>query len=122
MNIKELLKKLNIGEDELEDLPEHEMSPKEDMFPNLLESRDEKIDRMVKFNKDKSDFNDKRAGKAKQDLNDLSKENKARKNAIDGLKSGTSIEIKEIKILPKKKKKDEDDDLADVPTMVTGSY
>ena len=87
MNIKELLKKLNIGEDEDES--------KDDTFSNLLESKGD---------------------------DESSKENKARKNAIDGLKSGTSIEIKEIKILPKKKKKDDDDDLADVPTMVTGSH
>jgi len=104
--------------DELEDIETEHKDEPQGLLEMLTESRPKKVDRLVKENKNREGRENEALHDKKRGEDYLDKVKDSKLKAIDGLQG---IEIKEIKIFPKKKK-DEDDDIADLPTPVTGSF
>ena len=117
----------NQKEESLEDMQPRLDDPEQEpsLLDMLMETPKAKIDRQVKHNQDVKQQDENIQGENTSKMDMLEKLQKARGNAIKGMKSGdgAAIEIKEIKILPKKKKLSADDESsASAPEMVTGSF
>lgn len=103
-------------EDDLEDIPTEYKDDEQSFLDMLTEGRKDKVDRLVKENKNKEG----RQMEAERDSMEGKKflEQEAKKKALDKMSPKMEIEIQKIEIKPKKKKEDE----ADLPVPVTGSF